>query len=131
MSDFKDRFERKLRANLNVLLDRIREFEEGGGFGEAFREGFDQGFEQIGSDGPQYRKPESGEKTLRQYYANLEVEYGADMETVKESYRRLLRKYHPDRFAADSEMEALATELTQEITRAYRAIESYWEKGSY
>ena len=68
---------------------------------------------------------------VREYYANLECDYGADMDTVKESYRRLMRKYHPDKFANDPEMEALATNLSQELTRAYQAVESYWKTGRY
>jgi len=122
----KDKVFRGVRANLNELLDRIRELdldmEEGG-----------EGFEYIGRDAPSNvvkPRPES-EKTLRDYYANLEVEYGADMDTVKASYRRLMRKYHPDKYSSDPRMEELSTELTQELTRAYRAIESYWESGRY
>ena len=71
------------------------------------------------------------DKNLRDFYANLEVPYGSDLETCKESYRRLMRKYHPDRHAESAEMEELATELTQELTRAYQAIESYLTTGRY
>ena len=42
-----------------------------------------------------------------------------------------MRKYHPDKHSADADTEALATELTQELTRAYRAIESYLKTGRY
>ncbi|MEM1349974.1 MAG: DnaJ domain-containing protein [Myxococcota bacterium] len=122
----KDKVFRGVRANLNELLDRIRELdlevEEGA-----------PGFEYIGRGAPGHvvkPRPES-EKTLRDYYANLEVEYGADMDTVKASYRRLMRKYHPDKYSSEPRMEELSTELTQELTRAYRAIESYWESGRY
>lgn len=140
MSDLKDKWARAVRANLNNVLDRIREFEDRGGLEGVFGEGVPpgevgpDGFEQIGqgtSGQPRYEQPKSGEKTLREYYANLEVEYGADMDTVKESYRRLMRKYHPDRYTNDPRMERLATELSQELTRAYQAIESYWKTGRY
>lgn len=67
------------------------------------------------------------EKTLRDYYANLEVDYGADMKTVKQSYRRLMRRYHPDNFADDSDMQQLATELTQELSHAYEQIREHKE----
>ena len=123
----KDRIGRGMRANLNGLLDRVAEFEEQGGF----RRIVDPIVEELGFDpGPAPGAP-SGEKTIREYYANLEVPFGSDMETVKESYRRLMRKYHPDKHAESAEMEAMATELTQEITRAYRAIESYLSTGRY
>ena len=114
-----------MRANLNELLDRVSEFEQHGGF----RKIVEPIVEEFGFTAPE--PSPSGEKTLREYYANLEVPYGSDIETVKESYRRLMRKYHPDKHSSSPEMEAIATELTQEITRAYRAIESYLSTGHY
>lgn len=128
-SNLKDKFVRTMRANLNELLDRIGELEEGmAGGAQDSRSG---GWEHIGTSPPQDLRPKSGEKTLRDYYANLEVEYGADMDTVKAAYRDLMRKYHPDKFAHDPHMEELSTDLTQELTRAYQAIEAYWKTGRY
>lgn len=115
-----------MRANLNELLDRVSDFEDQGGF----RKIVDPIVEELGFTPPE-PIPRGGEKTLREYYANLEVPYGSDLETVKESYRRLMRKYHPDKHSSSPEMEAIATELTQEITRAYRAVESYLSTGHY
>jgi DnaJ-domain-containing protein 1 len=123
---FKDRISRNIRANLNDFLDRVNEFEESGGFSRIVEPLADE----LGFEPPAPQAP-SGEKTIREYYANLEVPYGSDLETVKESYRRLMRKYHPDRHSADPEMEELATELTQELTRAYQAVKSYLETGRY
>lgn len=123
---FKDRISRNLRANLNEFLDRVNEFEEQGGFRRIVEPLADE----LGIETPEPRPP-GNEKTIREYYANLEVPYGSDLETVKDSYRRLMRKYHPDRHSADPEMEELATELTQEITRAYQAVKSYLETGRY
>ena len=122
----KDRIQRSMRQNLNELLDRVSEFEDQGGFRRLVEPIVDE----LGIDTPA-PPARSGEKSIRDYYANLEVPYGSDLETVKESYRRLMRKYHPDRHSASPEMEALATELTQEITRAYQAIESYLTTGRY
>lgn len=124
----KDRVNRAVRANLNEILDRVAEFESEGGF----RRLVEPIAEELGFDTPGEITPiPRGEKSIREYYANLEVPYGSDLETVKESYRRLMRKYHPDKHSADPETEALATELTQELTRAYRAIESYLKTGRY
>src|SRR6266511_2495953 len=36
------------------------------------------------------------ERRLRELYAQLEVPYGAGFDEVKKSFRRLMRKYHPD-----------------------------------
>lgn len=127
MDDIKDKFVRTMRANLNGLLDRIREIDDYGGIKSILERGFDEGFESIG----QPAGKAAGEKTIRDYYANLEVEYGADLDTVKASYRNLMRKYHPDRYTNDPEMERMATGLSQELTRAYQAVESYIKTGRY
>lgn len=129
LDEFKRKFMRNVRATGNSVLDAINQLSQPGGLS--------QGFEQIGGgqdpdSGGRVSPPKSAsEKTIRDYYANLEVEYGADMDTVKESYRNLMRKYHPDKFTHDPSMEAKATSLTQEITYAYRAIESYHKTGKY
>lgn len=124
---FKDRISRSVRANLNDILDRVNEFEREGGF----RKVIEPIAEGLGAKTTPFTPPTDEQKNLRDYYANLEVPYGSDLETCKESYRRLMRKYHPDRHAESPEMEELATELTQELTRAYQAIESYLTTGRY
>lgn len=143
MSDRKDRIFRNIRANLNHLLDNVREFEEKGGL-RAVLEDFAAGtpgdrddWEEIGMGASQRTRahappPRTGSrKTIQDYYANLEVPFGSDLDTVKASYRRLMRSYHPDRFAKDPEMEAMATRLSQELAEAYQAIESYLKRGTY
>ncbi len=66
-------------------------------------------------------------KTLAQYYANLEVPVGADLETVKRAYRKLMRRYHPDRHADDPAKFKTATELAQSLTRAYMEVKKHLE----
>lgn len=44
-----------------------------------------------------------GRDELERWYKTLELDPGADLEAVRKSYRRLMRKYHPDRFASDPE----------------------------
>jgi DnaJ-domain-containing protein 1 len=152
MSDIKDKLFRNIRANLNHLLDNVREFEEKGGLRSVFE---DFAASQNGADHDEWEeigigrdhKPGSraqsrahakappsrpnGRKTIHDYYANLEVPFGSDLDTVKAAYRRLMRSYHPDRFANDPEMEAMATRLSQELAEAYQAIESYLKRGTY
>ncbi len=136
--DLKERLKRSVRANLNHLLDNVREFEERGGFRSLLDpeppRGDGREFEPIGGDGRRRRRPpesDDGEKTIRDYYANLEVPYGSDLETVKKGYRRLMRQYHPDNFANDSEKEKMATELTQELSVAYQQVKEYLESGRH
>ncbi len=54
-------------------------------------------------------------------YKILNVPYDASEEQVKEAYRQLARKYHPDNYA-DSPLSDLANEKMQEINAAYDAI---------
>ena len=130
MSEIKDRFMRMVRANLNDMLDRVAEFEDRGGFKtvlDDFLEGREPELGPAPDEEPEpdrnWTPPRSeDEKTIRDYYANLEVPYGADKESVKKSYRRLMKKYHPDRFSESPKMQKLATELSQELTRAYREV---------
>ena len=61
---------------------------------------------------------------LAQHYKTLDVEYGADATTVKKSYRKLMRKYHPD-LHQDPRKKKAATNLTVKISAAYAAIEKH------
>lgn len=138
MSDIKDRLLRNVRANLNHLLDNVRDFEDRGGFRSVFDDSQydDDGFETIGDrqQGPRHSRPPSGEpdqKTIRDYYANLEVPFDSDLPTVRQAYRKLMRKYHPDNFADDPQQEKMATQLSQELSVAYEAIKNYLSTGSY
>ena len=131
MNTFKDRVVRTMRANLNEVLDRIRDFEDQGGIDGLFNR--DHG--RLGDGRSEhYDEPlqdEHREKTIRDYYANLEVPYGSDLETVKASYVKLMRRYHPDRHSNNPEMEAMATELSQELSQAYSAVRAWLKNGRY
>lgn len=59
------------------------------------------------------------------YYANLEVEVGADLETVTRAWKKLAREYHPDRQAGDAQRQAMATRLVQDLNHAYAEIVRY------
>ncbi len=64
------------------------------------------------------------------YYANLEIPYGSDLETVRRAWRKLVAKYHPDKFAGNPEKQKIATELTKGINRAYEELTKYLSKES-
>lgn len=59
---------------------------------------------------------------LARYYANLEVPYGSDLETVRQAWKRLLKKYHPDLHSRDPEKQRIANELVQGLNRAYEEL---------
>jgi DnaJ-domain-containing protein 1 len=71
---------------------------------------------------PSATRPAPDEE-LRRAYAALEVPFGADFQTVRSSYRALMRKYHPDRHAGSPDKQKAATEVAQKLTLAYRLIE--------
>lgn len=61
----------------------------------------------------------------RRWYKTLELEPGADLKTVRRSYRKLLLQYHPDKFANDPAKQKVATEVTRRLTEAYNGLTRY------
>lgn len=59
----------------------------------------------------------------REYYANLELEYGADFNKIKAAYRKLLKKYHPDFYQNDPKKQEAAIKITKKINEAYLYFE--------
>ena len=62
------------------------------------------------------------DSALAALYANLEVPYGSDLETVRKARNRLLRKYHPDLHSKDPEKRQIAGELTRRLNGAYETL---------
>ncbi|HXU70337.1 MAG TPA: J domain-containing protein [Polyangia bacterium] len=73
--------------------------------------------------------PPIGDKRLRELYSQLEVPYGAPFEDVKKSFRRLMRKYHPDLHAGNPQKQKTATQLTMSLTQAYNELEQHLTGG--
>src|SRR5215471_3218288 len=69
------------------------------------------------------RRTAAGDEAIRKAYAALEVPPGSDFETVRKSYRRLMRKYHPDLHTGSPERQRAANDLTQRLTDAYKQLE--------
>ena len=71
------------------------------------------------------------EVALDDDFRALGLEPGAEVSEVKQAYRRLAKKWHPDRHHLESyETRALAEKRFMEIDGAYRRIERSWEKDS-
>lgn len=62
-------------------------------------------------------------------YRVLGVSPGASDEEIKEAYRSLAKKYHPDQYA-ESPLKDLADEKMKEINEAYDAITSQRKNGA-
>jgi hypothetical protein len=67
-------------------------------------------------------------ESLRSDYANLEVPFGADIETVRRAYKRLVMHYHPDRHAGDPEKLRVATEITKKLNESFERIRGFQER---
>lgn len=65
---------------------------------------------------------------VQKAYATLEVPAGADFETVRKSYRALMRKYHPDHHTQSPEKQRAANERAQRLTDAYKFLEKRLRK---
>ena len=65
----------------------------------------------------------------RNPYKVLGVNPTDNDETIKEAYRKLARKYHPDKYA-DGDLKELAEEKMKEINAAYEEIQKIRQGGS-
>ncbi|KER09722.1 MAG: hypothetical protein HY22_08955 [[Candidatus Thermochlorobacteriaceae] bacterium GBChlB] len=71
----------------------------------------------------------SKDAKLAGYYANLEAPYGSDLETVRQAWRKMVAKYHPDKFSSDPEKQKIATELTKGINHAYEELSKHLKQS--
>ena len=72
-------------------------------------------------------RPKTKNQQLAQHYANLELPPGASIEEVHKSWRKLILKYHPDRYAGDTLKIERATRITQIINSSYSALLEHLE----
>ncbi len=65
---------------------------------------------------------------IQKAYAALEVQPGADFVTVRQAYRTLMRKYHPDHHTESPAKQRAANEVAQRLTEAYKVLEKRLRK---
>lgn len=113
--------------------DFLREFEQ---WEERLRrkmkldEDFEASYNNARTNEPPPNREATQDEKIAAYYANLETPYGADLETVKKAYRKMMKQYHPDKFSGDPEKQKTATEITKRLNEAYQALEKYLQTRS-
>ena len=105
--------------DMREAIEELDEYLDGRGSGGASKH--------PGAESGRTRSPSSAppNEALRRDYATLETPFAADLPEVRKSYKRLLHKYHPDRFSGDDQKQALANEVTQRLNDAFARIEKY------
>ncbi len=83
------------------------------------------------TDHPPIKSMEPRLKKEAEYYANLEVKYGADFSEIKVSYKELIRKYHPDKHVHSEEKRKIAEEITRKLNEAYNYFEKKFNGNIY
>lgn len=63
-------------------------------------------------------------------YEVLGVSQNATDEEIKAAYRKLVKKYHPDRFASDPAKQAAASEKLKQVNAAYDML-TKMKQGNY
>ena len=111
-----------LRRLYNIARIHLSELPPDGGE----RSGTGSGNGSRWNDADRGKRSESDgfDSELASYYANLEIPYGSDLDTVRAAWRRLMKKYHPDLHSADPEKRELANGLSAQLTHAYRELEA-------
>ena len=66
-------------------------------------------------------------ENLAQYYAALNIDSAASLETVKHAYRQLVKTWHPDKYVDNPKLTSQAEVEIKKINQAYSAIKSYLE----
>ena len=82
------------------------------------------------SSGGARSMPRSGAEAaqIAEWYKILDLAVGAELAEVKSSYRKLMRKYHPDMHASSPQKQKAANELSLRVTAAYNGLTEYLEK---
>lgn len=118
-------------ARAHLASRGARDFDRGARDFE--NEGSDRGARDFGGSWDRGREGDSWDQEsgrsvpeidpeLARYYANLELPLGADLQQVKEAWKRLVRRYHPDLHSTDPDNQRVATELVQGLNRAYEEL---------
>lgn len=133
ITDFSGAFTRRHQDVLDEEHDEGRDGSVGARAGEAARRVKDRAEQawEHAYEAAQHRRGPAGRgpspSQLSRWYETLEVTPSTSDDEIRRAYRRLINRYHPDRFAAHPEKLAAATEVARKLTEAYNGIRSHRE----
>lgn len=67
-------------------------------------------------------RPGGKAEQIRRFYANLELPMGAPIDEVRAAYRKLMRRYHPDKHHDDPARARAAHQLSHQLREAYEGL---------
>ena len=112
------------RRARRVLQGKLAGLLEGGAAGHGAGAEFDSGFEDANPRPGESAGERAANYARSRAFAILEVAPGVTPAELRSSYRRLCRRYHPDRFDHDAEKSRAANELLAEVNAAYSLLRS-------
>ncbi len=68
---------------------------------------------------------------MKDPYEVLGVRRGASKDEIRQAYRELVKKYHPDKFQSNPDMLKLAEEKMKEINEAYDYLMNHVDEAGY
>jgi len=79
-------------------------------------------------DDSKFDKPSSQVSKEDEYFSYLEMERTTDFDTIKKQYRKMMKKYHPDKFEGNDKQKKIAEQITRQLNEAYDYFEREYEK---
>lgn len=133
-----DRFKNILKSTINDKIENNPVFKHL--FEDEFKQDWEKYYEEIKNDTYKYQKTQNNHQSYKQdeynsqqpkqknkedeFYNALEVKKGDDFPTIKKSYRKMVKLYHPDLYTDNPDKQELAQKVTLQINEAY----TYFEK---
>jgi len=68
-------------------------------------------------------------KKDNQHFETLEIEQGATLEEIKKAYRNLVKKWHPDNFSTNVDLQEIAKQKFIAINEAYEVLLSQYDSS--
>jgi len=70
-------------------------------------------------------------QSIEPHFEMLELQPGASLKEIKESYRELVQVWHPDRFQTNPNLQKRAHLKLQQINESYEVLKNYYEHNEY